>query len=598
MAKSNTPNLGLTVVEKSDFYNYIEQHRGNYEKIDTFAGKATKNFNTAAETKATTHLVIGDRIQLWGYENLFDKSNHKRVVSDIDDGSGLLLDNGLYANIISDGKVNIKWFGCKEGSYDNFNILQKIVNYSQIKGYEAKIPIGEFYSSGTIKTFNEVRQLTTGVNDGFKITGDGKESVIRGGGKSVANYVNGVNNVEGCVFAIHKSNVIIENFCVKESPVGIYFGGDNRVADGKTHVSLCKTKNMWFESCGTSILLQPGKTVYYNTFEDIQVQGGQIAIHLGLPLYHNNPNIDTSLWVNNRNFFSRITINNTWAGFLVQNGDSCTASSCNFESINGATHATNPWAIGGLPSQINDSDAKATAIFTDDTAHPYGLNDWKFINCHAEANSRDIRLDSKGWGFFDSEFDMDKIDISTLARSEYPIYISNGAPYQAGKFSANSQRFLHVKGRIGYDPFLPDTGTTSADLGVYIENGLISDYRARGKKFDVATLCPQISSITSGTTKASVLGKILTFSGKIVFDRPSSNTLVITLPFTEQVDDDANGGLMIPLFAKGLGSLEITNAEIRRTQNKLVVSAPNSGWAANGNELHISVNIRILAYNF
>ena len=125
MAETKTPNLDLLIVEPTDFYNYKEQQSDNFKKIDDFAGKTTKNFNTVAEMVASSHLVDGDRIKLWGYHAIDDGGGHERVKSSTDDGTGISLDSGGFANIKREGEYSRKLYGSQLGfvngsDYTNF----------------------------------------------------------------------------------------------------------------------------------------------------------------------------------------------------------------------------------------------------------------------------------------------------------------------------------------------------------------------------------------------------------------------------------------------------------------------------------------------
>ena len=169
MAKSNTTNLGLTVVEKGDFYNYIEQHRENYEKIDKNLGLYDKNFNTVAEMVSDSNLVVGDKIKLWGFYTLGDGAGHPRIKSDTDNGTGIPLSSGGFAVLEGTGKVNAKWFGAKgDGVTDDTGAIQKaILNYNNI-----------FFPAGNYK-FNASTTLhKTLPNSGLLITGENGKTTI------------------------------------------------------------------------------------------------------------------------------------------------------------------------------------------------------------------------------------------------------------------------------------------------------------------------------------------------------------------------------------------------------------------------------------
>lgn len=59
-----------------------------------------------------------------------DGATHKRIISNTDDGSGVQLNNGLWANIIHSGKVNVSWFGAKGDGSDDTAFVQKALDSS------------------------------------------------------------------------------------------------------------------------------------------------------------------------------------------------------------------------------------------------------------------------------------------------------------------------------------------------------------------------------------------------------------------------------------------------------------------------------------
>lgn len=73
--------------------------------------------NTIA-TLQESSFNIGDFISVGGYYNVGDGANHFRVISDSDDGSGVQIANGLWANIVHSGEVHVSWFGAVSGSED------------------------------------------------------------------------------------------------------------------------------------------------------------------------------------------------------------------------------------------------------------------------------------------------------------------------------------------------------------------------------------------------------------------------------------------------------------------------------------------------
>ena len=87
------------------------------------------------ESLKLKNLKVGDIVEVLGYYTAGDGAGHKRIISDTDDGSGVQLNNKLWANIIHNGEVNVSWLGCKYNSLEsartNYTNLLKAINYNQ-----------------------------------------------------------------------------------------------------------------------------------------------------------------------------------------------------------------------------------------------------------------------------------------------------------------------------------------------------------------------------------------------------------------------------------------------------------------------------------
>lgn len=96
--------------------------------------------NTIEELKSQ-NLKVGDIIEVLGYYQAGDGAGHKRIISNEDDGSGIQLSNGLWANIVHNGEVNVSWFGAKgDGVTDDTQFIKKsnlpnvnIINFNRKK---------------------------------------------------------------------------------------------------------------------------------------------------------------------------------------------------------------------------------------------------------------------------------------------------------------------------------------------------------------------------------------------------------------------------------------------------------------------------------
>ncbi|MGL5717031.1 MAG: hypothetical protein ACRCX2_28705 [Paraclostridium sp.] len=97
-------------------YLITAENGGNAEFLQ---GYSPVNFirseNTINElvNSATGKYKIGDIVYLNGYYTAGDGAHHERKIESADDGSGVQLANGLWANIVHNGEVNVSWFGAK-----------------------------------------------------------------------------------------------------------------------------------------------------------------------------------------------------------------------------------------------------------------------------------------------------------------------------------------------------------------------------------------------------------------------------------------------------------------------------------------------------
>lgn len=92
-------------------------------------GGNAKVYNTIAEMQQDSKLKAGKVVEVLGYYQAGDGAGHKRKIESEDDGSGVQLSNGLWANI-SNGTHHTKWWGLKADSVtDETILLNKAMNY-------------------------------------------------------------------------------------------------------------------------------------------------------------------------------------------------------------------------------------------------------------------------------------------------------------------------------------------------------------------------------------------------------------------------------------------------------------------------------------
>lgn len=124
---SEIDNKQVAYIDIGDSYDL------DYEVVDTETAdrvgigtyKTTLRTADTIEDLKRLNLKEGDVVEVLGYYTKGDGANHKRKIENSDDGSGVLLDNGLYANIIHNGEVCVSWFGVQDEV--NILVMEKII---------------------------------------------------------------------------------------------------------------------------------------------------------------------------------------------------------------------------------------------------------------------------------------------------------------------------------------------------------------------------------------------------------------------------------------------------------------------------------------
>lgn len=156
-------------LENGLFLNRRIQTQGDLEQIiadqikEFYYSKAMAE-DTIDTLKNNSKYKIGDIVEVLGYYSKGDGANHKRIIASIDNGSGVPLIGGLFANVVHNGEVDVSWFGAiGDNSTDDTNFIQKAVNFSK----NILFGKGIFILKGTIN-----------LNDNTKITGLSRTDTI------------------------------------------------------------------------------------------------------------------------------------------------------------------------------------------------------------------------------------------------------------------------------------------------------------------------------------------------------------------------------------------------------------------------------------
>lgn len=112
---------------------YIIQESGEIELSNgLFAKKVSfKYIAQTIEEMQKLALKVGDVVEVLGYYTAGDGAGHKRVIADSDDGSGVKLANGLWANIYEE-RIHPSCFGIDKNDID-LALLRKFVEYKKEK---------------------------------------------------------------------------------------------------------------------------------------------------------------------------------------------------------------------------------------------------------------------------------------------------------------------------------------------------------------------------------------------------------------------------------------------------------------------------------
>lgn len=110
-------------------------------------------FNTVEDLKSATNVINGSIVKTVGYYNINDKGGSYYVISNssLNDIRSILLNNGLYANmILTSSKLYAKQFGVYgDKTHNDLTNLQALINFAKTNNYEIILD-GFSYISDTL----------------------------------------------------------------------------------------------------------------------------------------------------------------------------------------------------------------------------------------------------------------------------------------------------------------------------------------------------------------------------------------------------------------------------------------------------------------
>lgn len=224
---------------------YIIQESGDIELSNgLFAKKVSfKYIAQTIEEIQKLALKVGDIVEVLGYYQAGDGAGHKRVIASEDDGSGVLLDNGLYANIIHNGEVNVSWFGAKgDNQTDDFDFFEKAIKIANV----INIPSGKFILSKPLQT-------------------NGKTIIGCGGLKTYLVF----SNTDGVIINKNKTNIRDFSIFYNEINNVESFGLKCATADSHTYMNTIRNIIIWNSYIGIGSF---EKAIFSSIFSNVEIR--------------------------------------------------------------------------------------------------------------------------------------------------------------------------------------------------------------------------------------------------------------------------------------------------------------------------------------
>lgn len=187
--------------------------------------------DTIDSLKSSGKYRIGDVVEVLGYYAKGDGSNHKRVASNIDDGTGVLGQNNLWWNIVENGFINVSWLGAKGDGITDDSLYCR--NFKKNKTYifdktfhlfsSIDIPVGTSISG------NFVNMRPTNGNSIFKLS---RLNIINLSNIFLLDGYNGYcfelnSNEKARIEAKFGESVNVPRVCIKISNINVTSFSDN-----------------------------------------------------------------------------------------------------------------------------------------------------------------------------------------------------------------------------------------------------------------------------------------------------------------------------------------------------------------------------------
>lgn len=126
-----TNELNKHKTELNDYtQEKIKEIQATCERLIDLAFNKLTKANNILELQSRKNLKVGDIVEVLGYYTAGDGAGHKRIIKAEDDGSGVQLSNGLWANIVKSNIYHSNWFGANK-TVDVTDIFEKMISYNK-----------------------------------------------------------------------------------------------------------------------------------------------------------------------------------------------------------------------------------------------------------------------------------------------------------------------------------------------------------------------------------------------------------------------------------------------------------------------------------